>query len=96
MAASEQADDRLPSGHVLAYLPALGTTKRNPSFWSDVEVRRLVIATHRQMTVQEALAHITAAVGPQRTPSKSALARVWKRLDRAVAASGIRPAGRSR
>lgn len=66
---------------MLKPLPTTGVAHRNPSFWSDLEVRRLVIELHRQVTVQAALAEIAAHVGPARTPSKSALARAWKRLD---------------
>lgn len=70
----------LPSA-MIAPLPSRGTTRRNPDFWADLDVRRLVIELHRQVTIKEALVEIAAHVGPARTPSKSALARAWKRLD---------------
>ncbi|WP_337846211.1 hypothetical protein [Sphingomonas sp.] len=62
-------------------LPALGSYHRNPDFWGDVAVRELVIETHRQMTLDAARQHIAARVGAERTPTRSALARCWKRLD---------------
>lgn len=71
--------------YAVVQLPAVGSTRRNPAFWSDMEVRRLVIETHRQMTMEEARAAIAEVVGDARTPSKSALARVWLRLDKAGA-----------
>jgi hypothetical protein len=70
-------------GYALAELPPLRNTRRNPDFWADLEVRQLVIECHRQMTIAQALALITSKVGGDRTPSKSALARAWIRLDRA-------------
>lgn len=91
MEASSLEQDVLPGGYVLAFLPALGSTRRNPSFWSDLDVRRMVIATHRQMTIEEARARIASKLGADRTPSKSALARAWKRLDKALAVSLARP-----
>lgn len=54
---------------------------RPPAFWSDVAVREVVIATHRQMTIDEALAAIVSQFGKERAPSRSALARYWKYLD---------------
>lgn len=83
--------DLLPGGLVLTFLPAIGTTRRNPNFWSDLEVRRLVLAHHRQMTVEQSRSAIRQAVGADRTPSKSALARVWQRLDKAIASARLRP-----
>lgn len=52
-----------------------------PAFWSDVEVRGLVLTTHRQMTLDEALALLIDRCGAARAPSRSALHRFWKRLD---------------
>lgn len=71
------ADDQV----VLAQLPPVGSVRRNPAFWSDIEVRRLAVMSHRQMTIAEALVFISREVGNERTPSKSALARAWQRLD---------------
>lgn len=56
--------------------------QRRPAFWSDVAVRGLVLTTHRQMTVDEAHALIVDQMGPERTPSRSAIHRFWQRLDR--------------
>jgi plasmid stability protein len=95
MATASHEQDVLPGGYVLAYLPAIGSVRRNPSFWSDIEVRRLVVAHHRQMTVDEARDVIRAAVGDERTPSRSALARAWKRLDKAISTSRVRLARRA-
>ena len=81
---------RVSDTELFAPLPTLGSTNRMPSLWSDLEVRRLMLATHRQMTVESALATICHALGPDRTPSKSALARIWKRLDRRQAQGGAR------
>jgi hypothetical protein len=88
--------DTLPGGYVLAFLPANGTARRNPDFWNDLEVRRLALATHRQMTIEQARASIIEAVGAERCPSKSALARVWMRLDKALSTARARPVRRER
>lgn len=58
------------------------TRQTRPAFWSDVEVRGLVLATHRQMTLDEAHSLIVARCGAERAPSRSAVHRFWKRLDR--------------
>ncbi len=50
-------------------------------YWRDAEVRAMVIALHRQMTIKDAVAAIAAEVGEERAPSKSALQRMWKQLD---------------
>jgi len=54
---------------------------RRPDFWSDFEVRHIIIALHRQIRLKEIQALISAAYGPERTPSKSAVARFWVCLD---------------
>lgn len=56
--------------------------QRLPHFWGDVDVRHAVLARYRQMTVRQARDEITAAFGPARTPSHSAIHRVWQRLDK--------------
>ena len=56
--------------------------QRRPAFWSDVEVRGLVLATHRQMEISEARDLIIARCGAERAPSRSAIGRFWLRLDR--------------
>lgn len=62
-------------------LPAKGRAWRNPDFWGDMDVRRLAVELHRQVPVHRALALIERQVGPERTPSKSALSRAWQRID---------------
>ena len=54
---------------------------RRPRLWYDREVRSLVIALHRTTIVDDARAAILSRVGPERTPSRSGLARFWKLLD---------------
>lgn len=54
---------------------------RKPSFWGDVEVRRALAALHRETTLSEARAQISARFGPERAPSRSAIGRFWKSLD---------------
>jgi hypothetical protein len=54
---------------------------RRPDFWSDVEVRRHIITRHRHCTLSELRAEVRALFGDARTPSRSAIARLWKRLD---------------
>lgn len=56
-------------------------------YWRDHEVRGLMIALHRQMTLDDAVDEISAQVGCDRTPSRSALQRIWKQLDKARGAS---------
>lgn len=73
--------DSISDQALLAPLPPLHRTNRMPDFWPDLEVRRLVLATHRQMTIADALRLIRTRVG-DRCPTKSALARTWLRLDR--------------
>lgn len=55
--------------------------QRRPDFWGDLEVRQMVIETHRQMTLSAARVLIENRVGRFRCPSKSALQRAWQRLD---------------
>jgi hypothetical protein len=58
---------------------------RRPAFWGDLEVRAFLTALHRQATVADVLAACARRFGAARTPSKSALARYWLRLDEAAA-----------
>lgn len=67
--------------NMLEMLPPVGSNRRNPDFWSDLEVRRLVVELHRQVTVRRAAEIIKDHVGPERTPGKSSITRAWKRLD---------------
>jgi hypothetical protein len=57
--------------------------QRYPNFWGDLEVRRAATAIHRQMTIARAVSRLSAEFGPERAPSKSALHRYWKQLDKA-------------
>jgi hypothetical protein len=53
-----------------------------PKFWHDFEVRGIVLATYRQMTIDQARGVITDKCGASRTPSRTAIGRFWQRLDR--------------
>ncbi|MEL7681109.1 hypothetical protein AAG602_08075 [Citromicrobium bathyomarinum] len=61
--------------------------QRYSRYWLDHEVRALMISLHRQLTLSDAVAAIAEEVGPERTPSKSALQRIWKQLDKARSAA---------
>lgn len=61
--------------------------QRYSKYWQDHEVRALMIALHRQMTLANAVEEIAASVGSERAPSKSALGRIWKQLDKARGAA---------
>jgi hypothetical protein len=54
---------------------------RRPKFWNDVEVRRHIINRHRQITIAELHAEMCALFGAARTPSRTAMALLWKRID---------------
>lgn len=56
-------------------------------YWHDLEVRGLMISLHRQMIISDAVGEIASQVGVDRAPSKSALARIWKQLDKVRAAA---------
>jgi hypothetical protein len=58
-----------------------------PKFWADVEVRGLVLTTHRQMTVDGARAVIVTRCGKERAPSRTSLHRFWMRLDKLKSAN---------
>lgn len=73
----------------LSAMPASGAMKadyrlkgRRPPWWSDAKVRELVIAGHRQKTLDEVVAEIVALYGAERAPSRSSVGRVWMRIDR--------------
>lgn len=57
-------------------------SQRHANFWHDLEVRGMVLATYRQMTVDQARAMILERCGADRTPSRSSLHRFWQQLDR--------------
>jgi hypothetical protein len=56
---------------------------RRPKFSSDPEVRDVVLARHRQMTVKQLCALIAEEFGEARVPSATAIATVCKAMDRA-------------
>jgi hypothetical protein len=62
-------------------------TQRFPKYWHDVSVREAVIALHRRMTIEEAFTELVARFGHARSPSRTALHRVWQRIDEAKAAA---------
>ena len=62
-------------------------SQRYSPYWQDHEVRALMISLHRQMTLCDAVAAIADEVGADRAPSRTALQRIWKQLDKARAAA---------
>lgn len=56
--------------------------QRYPNFWGDLEVRRAATALHRQVTIAQAVEQLNAEFGAGRAPSRSALHRYWKQLDK--------------
>lgn len=60
--------------------------RRVPGFWSDRPVREAVIAAHREMSINELIARLTAQFGADRAPSRSAIHRAWQQLDKFKAA----------
>ncbi len=69
--------------HHIAASPAWSNGRR-PDFWGDLEVRLILTATHRQTTLDMALALIRDLLGASRRPSRSAVHRYWQVLDRAA------------
>lgn len=57
---------------------------RRPNFWTDISVRMMATQLHREMKLDDAREVIAAFYGADRTPSRSALQRYWKLLDKAV------------
>lgn len=66
------------------------TNGRRPNFWGDIEVRLILTATHRQITLAAALEIALAIIGPERCPSRSAAHRYWQVLDRNASSSRAR------
>lgn len=78
-------DDRLARhAHAASSMP-IWSNGRRPDFWSDLDVRLLLTATHRQMTLAQSLDVVVRLLGAERAPSKSAAHRYWQALDRAAA-----------
>lgn len=69
-----------------ATLAPYWSSGRRPAFWSDFEVRRLIVQLHRQVMIKECLAMCRERFGPERTPSHSAVHRFWQILDMATRA----------
>lgn len=58
-----------------------------PRWWHDLEVRREIIAMHRQMPMHIAVQSLAAQFGKARAPSRSSIGRFWQVLDEVRAAS---------
>jgi len=54
-----------------------------PKYWHDTPVREAVIAQHRRMTIDDAFAELVSRFGRDRSPSRTAIHRVWQRIDEA-------------
>jgi hypothetical protein len=61
-------------------LPIFGHGRR-PKFWTDDEVRDFMTAKHRRVELKVALKQCAEKFGAKRTPSRSAVARYWMKLD---------------
>jgi hypothetical protein len=71
-------------------------TLRFPRYWHDVPVRKAVLELHRKMTIDAAFAELVKRFGRDRSPSRTALHRVWQRIDEANAAAGANRSKNSR
>lgn len=95
LAAIEQIVARQPVlegssfARTLAHLLPTGRTKRFPKFWPDIEVRELLVGLHRQCDLHAAHRLLVGRVGPERTPSVSAIHRFWMQLDRVRTGRGL-------
>jgi hypothetical protein len=58
------------------------TAGHRPRWWHDYDVRVCMILTHREMTIDRALAALIERFGEDRSPGRSSIGRFWKRLDR--------------
>ena len=52
--------------------------QRYPKWYFDLPVREAVVAIHRQMTLDRAVASLTETFGKDRAPTRSSLGRFWK------------------
>lgn len=59
---------------------------RRPKWWADVELRSFLMMRHRQAKLDDVRADAVERFGETRTPSRSAIHRFWKALDRLSAA----------
>ncbi|MBB4267805.1 hypothetical protein [Roseospira visakhapatnamensis] len=64
----------------VTYLP-IWKDGRRFRFWHDREVRAFLIVTHRQMSIDRVHAACLERFGEARTPSRSAIGRLYQRLD---------------
>jgi hypothetical protein len=71
-------------------------SQRFPKYWHDRDVREAVIGLHRTMTIDQALDELVSRFGHDRSPSRTALHRVWQRIDEAKAAAGANRSKNSR
>jgi len=71
-------------------------TQRFPKYWHDVPVREAVIGLHRTMTIDQAFDELVRRFGHDRSPSRTALHRVWQRIDDAKAAASANRSKNSR
>lgn len=55
---------------------------RLPSFWSDADVRRFLIAEHNFLSLDVARRMLVDKFGETRAPSRSAIGRFWQALDK--------------
>lgn len=65
-------------------------TQRFPKYWHDRPVREAVIRLHRTMTIDQAFDELVSRFGHDRSPSRTALHRVWQRIDEAKAAAAVK------
>jgi hypothetical protein len=68
-------------GRVGTLLPVFKTGRR-PNFFADLDVRECLIGLHREVTIEAAVAVCRERFGEARTPSRSAVQRFWRYLDR--------------
>ncbi|MBA4050956.1 MAG: hypothetical protein C0472_03555 [Erythrobacter sp.] len=71
-------------------------TQRFPKYWHDRDVREAVIRLHRTMTIDQALGELVSRFGHDRSPSRTALHRVWQQIDEAKTAVGANRSKNSR
>lgn len=69
-----------PLADAITHLP-IWSNGRRPNFWRDPEVRAFIVANHRRMTIDDAVAVMRDRFGPSRTPGRSTIGGFWKRLD---------------
>lgn len=66
----------------LTHLPVWKNGRR-PDWWSNIDLRRFLTVSHRQMTLQDCRDKAVQSFGVG-APSLSAIQRFWSQLDRAV------------